>query len=526
MLIIMDGFGITLEKKGNPFTEAKIPNLKEISEWYPGSTLQSSGAEVGLMWGEMGSSEVGHMNLGAGTVVPQNLPKINSAIKDKSFFDLPTWKKAIDHAKNNDSDLHLMGLVSNGGVHSHIDHLFAILKVIKDSGFSGNLFIHVFTDGQDTAPKAAMKFIEPLEAELNKLGIGQIATVIGRYYAIDKSESWDRTQKAYVCLTEGKGNQAENPKAAVDDCYAKGLRDENMEPYVIMKSGQPVATIKDNDSVIFFNYRSDRARQITKAFMQKDFNKFKRKQLKNLSFVSMMPYGTGTAEVQSAFLADIVSNPLAKVLADAGKTQFHIAETEKYAHVTYFFNGGTEQPFSGEDRAIIPSKKEAKSYDLVPEMSAKEITQKTLEELKKQKYDFLVVNLANGDMVGHTGNYEASIKAIEVLDENIGKLVKAMLKIGGTTLITADHGNVEEMINLKTGEIDKEHSTNPVPFWLITPDNKKSVKSAPRTSIAPQGLLGDVAPTILELMGLSQPADMVGASLLKVMTECPLPEWK
>jgi 2,3-bisphosphoglycerate-independent phosphoglycerate mutase len=521
MLIIMDGFGISLEKKGNAVLAAKTPNLREISEWYPGATLQASGVEVGLMWGEMGSSEVGHMNLGAGTVVVQNLPKINSSIKDKSFFSLPAWQKAIEHARKNNSNLHLMGLVSNGGVHSHIDHLFALLQVVKDSGFSGDkVFIHVFTDGQDTAPKVAMQFIAPLEEKLKELGVGKIATVMGRYYSMDKSESWDRTEKAYVCLTQRKGNSAASPKEAVEDSYKKGLRDETMEPYVILKDG----AIKDNDSVIFFNYRADRARQLTKAFMQKDFNKFSRIQLKNLFYVSMMPYGTGIPEVESAFPPDLVPNPLSKVISEAGKTQFRIAETEKYAHVTYFFNGGTEVAFKGEERVIIPSKKEFKSYDEVPEMSAREIADRTLIELKKQKYDLFIVNFANGDMVGHTGNYKASVKAVEVLDECIGKLYKAVLAAGGSIIITADHGNVEEMVNLKTGEIDKEHSTNPVPFWLITPENRRAAPTAKRTNITPNGLLGDVAPTILELLGVPQPADMVGQSLLSVMSECPLPE--
>jgi len=520
MLIILDGFGISLEKKGNAVLAAKIPNLREISEYYPGVTLQSSGTEVGLMWGEMGSSEVGHMNLGAGTVVVQNLPKINNAIKDKSFFSLPAWKKAIKHAQKNNSNLQIMGLVSNGGVHSHIDHLFALLQLIKDSGFPGDkVFIHVFTDGQDTAPKAAMQFIAPLENKLKELGIGKIATIMGRYYSMDKSESWDRTEKAYVCLTEGKGNAAAASQEAVDDCYKKGLRDETMEPYILLKEG----VIKGNDSMIFFNYRADRARQITKAFMQKDFSKFQRNQLKNLSYVSMMPYGAGVSEVESAFPPDVVPNPLSKILGEAGKTQFRIAETEKYAHVTYFFNGGTEEPFPGEERAIVPSKKEFKGYDEVPEMSAREITSQALEVLKTQKYDLMIVNLANGDMVGHTGNYDASVKAVEVLDECVGKLYKAVLAAGGSVMITADHGNVEEMINLKTGEIDKEHSTNPVPFWFITPENRLPQPAAKRTNIAPNGLLGDVAPTILELMGVPQPSDMVGQSLLSVMSECPLP---
>ncbi|MDP3999110.1 MAG: 2,3-bisphosphoglycerate-independent phosphoglycerate mutase [bacterium] len=518
ILIILDGFGITLNKKGNAVANAKIPNLRDISGHYPGALLQASGAEVGLAWGEMGSSEVGHANLGAGTVVPQNLPKINTAIKDKNFFNFPVWKKAVEHAQANNSALHIMGLLSNGGVHAHIDHLLAILNIIKNLGYAGKLYLHVFTDGQDTAPKVAIKFIEPLEAELKKLGIGKIATVIGRYYSMDKSEHWDRTEKAYRCLTEAEGIKVGSPKEALDDGYAKNFRDETLEPYVISKDGK----IKDNDALIFINYRADRTRQISRALVNDKFDKFSRNKLKNLYYLTMMPYAADIV-ADSVFPPDVVPNPLAKVLSEAGKTQFHIAETEKYAHVTYFFNGGTEEPFAGEERVIIPSK-EVKSYDTAPEMSAKEILAKTSEILTQKKFDFLVVNFANGDMVGHTGNFEAGVKAVETLDEAVGKLVKEILVMNGVALITADHGNVEEMVNLETNEIDKEHSTNPVPVWLITPENRQEQPFPPLVSVIPQGLLGDVSPTILELMGVPQPADMSGTSLLNLMSSCRLPE--
>ncbi|MDO8429858.1 MAG: 2,3-bisphosphoglycerate-independent phosphoglycerate mutase [bacterium] len=517
ILLILDGFGISLEKKGNAIAQAKIPNLKSISENYLGATLQASGIEVGLGWGEMGSSEVGHTNLGAGLVSYQNLPRISSEIKNKNFYKLLIWKNAVEHAEKNNSDLHLMGLVSNGGVHSHIDHLFALLDTIKELGFTGNLWVHFFTDGQDTAPKIAVKFIEPLEKKLAEIKIGKIATVIGRYYSMDKNQSWDRTEKAYKCLTEGVGQKFKTPEEAVEAGYKNGLRDETLEPAVIENAG----LIKNNDAVIFFNFRADRARQIGRAFTSDDFKGFQRKKLNNLFFATLTDYGLNTP-VEIAFQPEYITNPLAKVISDAGKTQFHIAETEKYAHVTYFFNGGTEKEFKGEDREIIPSKK-VKSYEETPEMSAKEITNRAIKEIEGGRYDFLVVNLANGDMVGHTGNLKAGIQAIETLDVCVGKIMESVLKAGGTLLITGDHGNVEEMINLETNEIDKEHSTNPVPLWIVGEKYKLKGKPEPKTSLMAEGLLGDVAPTILEIMDLPKPKEMTGNSLLNIITNCSLP---
>jgi len=522
VLVILDGFGISFEKKGNAVAMAKKPNLKYISENYPGTTLRASGMEVGLSWGEMGSSEVGHANLGAGLVVYQNLAKINLAIKDGSFAKLPAWKKAVNHAAENQSAIHLMGLLSNGGVHSHIDHLFTILKAIKDLKFRGPAFIHAFTDGQDVAPESAPKFISLLEAELKKLKIGQIASLSGRYYAMDKGENWDRTQKAYDCFVNGAGNQATNAEEAIAESLAKGIKDEHLEPTVLIdKNGQPLGLIKNNDAVIFFNFRADRARQITQAFIFEKFNKFPRKKLENLLFIPLTQYGLDYP-LEPAFPLQNIVNPLAKIISDAGKTQFHIAEQEKYAHVTYFFNGGEEKEFLGENRLIIPSKTAA-SYDLIPEMSAYEIADNLVQRIKAQEYDFLVANLANGDIVGHTGNLKAGIKAVEVLDECLGKILKETLKAEGTMLITADHGNVEEMISLSTGEIDKEHSVNPVPFWIISPNNKKTDLQK-KKQIAPEGILADVAPTILELMNLPKPPEMTGNSLLTLVSDCPLPE--
>lgn len=511
LLVILDGFGISFEKKGNPLVSAKIPNFKEISENYPGALLRASGVEVGLSWGEMGNSEVGHMNLGSGMVVYQDLSRINIAIQDKTFFEIPVWKKVFDHTAKNNSDLHLMGLVSNGGVHGHIDHLFALLKLIKDKKFKGKVFIHFFADGRDASPQSAIVFMKMLKSEMEKLKVGEIASISGRYYSMDRNENWDRTQKAYDCLASGKGIKARDPEKALVDSYANNINDEFIEPTVITdKNGQPIGLIKDKDAVIFFNFRPDRARQLTKVLQK----------AKDLFFITLTSYGTDYPE--AVFPPQYVTDPLAKVVADAGKNQLHIAETEKYAHVTYFFNGGKEEPFSGEDRILIPSK-DVRSFDLKPEMSAYEITERFFKELAKNRYDFFVINFANGDMVGHTGNFKAGVAAVEVLDECLGRIKKAILELGGTMMITADHGNIEEMINLETREIDKEHSTNPVPFWIISPDIKKIPGPPARKQLEPGGILADVTPTILELMGIPKPKAMTGSSLLNIISDCPLP---
>ncbi len=527
VLAILDGFGISFEKRGNAVYLAKIPNLKEISKNYPGTTLRASGVEVGLSWGEMGSSEVGHTNIGAGLVVYQNLERFNIALKDNSFYKLDAWRKAVEHSTKNNSAIHIMGLLSNGGVHSHIDHLLGILKSLHELRFAGKVFLHIFTDGQDVAPQSAPRFIEMLGAEMTRLQLGEIATIIGRYYAMDRNENWDRIEAAYKCLTEGAGEKAKSPEEALLMSYDRGVKDESIRPTVILNAnGKPKGLIKGNDSLIFFNFRADRARQITKSFVAPDFNKFSREKMDNLFFVSMTQYGTGYL-TEAAFPPEYVSTTLAKVISDNGGAQLHIAEKEKYAHVTYFFNGGVEKEFPGEDRIIIKSKPLA-SYDLDPAMSAREIADRVVREINPSeggmKYNFIVVNFANGDVVGHTGNMEAGIKSVEVLDECIGKLKEAVLKVGGSLVLTADHGNVEEMINLETGEIDKEHSTNPVPLWIISPKNKILQKNDVRTEIAPQGILADVAPTILEIMEIPKPKEMSGTSLLSLVTTCPLLE--
>ncbi len=523
LLIILDGVGISFEKKGNAITLAKIPNLKYISKNYPGTTLRASGTEVGLSWGEMGSSEVGHTNIGAGLVVYQNLERINIAIKDNSFFNLPAWKKAVEHAEKNNSAIHLMGLVSNGGVHSHIDHLFAAIKALNDLKFKGCIFVHFFADGRDTAPRVALKFLKIINEKIKKFKNVKIATLIGRHYAMDRNENWNRTKLAYDCLTGGIGDKINNLEQAIINSYNKNILDEFIEPAVICDKREALmGVVKNGDAAIFFNFRADRARQLTQAFVLPEFHNFSReRRLNNLLFITMTDYGI-EYPVDIAFPPQHITNPLAKIISDAGKKQFHIAETEKYAHITYFLNGGKKEPFSGEDRILIPSK-EVASFDKKPEMSAYEITEKLILELQNQKYDFLAANFANGDMVGHTGNLKAAIKAVEVLDECIGILMKEILKLNGTMVITADHGNVEEMINSETGEIDKEHSINPVPLWIVCPNNKKTAGKN-STQIAPQGILADVAPTILEIMDIPKSKEMTGTSLLNIISDCPLPD--
>ncbi len=522
VLAILDGFGVSFDKRGNAVYLANTPNLRAISREYPGTTLRASGIEVGLSWGEMGSSEVGHTNIGAGLVVYQNLERFNIAIRNKSFYSLDVWKRVAAHAETNGGNIHLMGLLSNGGVHSHIEHLFAILRALREIRFKGRVFIHIITDGQDTAPQSAPRFLESLEDEMAAFKIGEIASVSGRYFAMDRNENWDRIEKFYRCLTEGVGGEAMTPQEAIALSYDKNATDESIEPTIMVdEGGEPIGLIQGNDSFIFFTFGADRARQITRAFTDPEFNKFPRVALGNLLFASLTQYGLGY-QILSAFPPEYISTPLAKVISDAGKSQLHIAEREKYAHVTYFFNGGIEKEFLNEDRIIVPSKSAA-SYDAIPEMSAREIADRVVADISAVKYDFIVVNFANGDIVGHTGNLPASIRAVEVLDECVGKLRDAVFAAGGILVITADHGNVEELINLETGEIDKEHSTNPVPFWIVSEDRRKPPSEGSQIGVAPQGILADVAPTILELMGISKPEGMTGTSLLGIITECPLP---
>ena len=530
VLIIMDGWGLAPDNPGNAVTQAKTPNFDRLWATNPHTQLIASGEAVGLPRGENGNSETGHLNLGGGRIIFQDLPRIDMAIADGSFFQIPAFKKAGEHIKKNNSSLHLLGLIGAGGVHSSLEHLLALLHLTKKEGLK-KVFLHLFTDGRDSPPTSALTYIKKIEGELAQIGLGKIATLCGRYFAMDRDNRWERTQKAYELLVSGRGEQAISASEAVKKAYQNSKTDEFIEPVVIDKSG----LINDHDAVIFFNFRIDRPRQLTKAFVLPNFESLKIKKapfdpyaekyglrqyqvsretttfkrekiLKDLFFVTMTEYEKGLP-TQVAFPPEVIKMPLARVLAERGLRQLHIAETEKERFVTYYFNGLRDNPFPGEDWVEIPSPKVA-TYDQKPEMSAYEVTSELLKQLKTRIYDFIVVNYANPDMVGHTGVLKAGIKACEVTDECVGKIVETTLNLGGSCFITADHGNVEEMINLSTGEVDTEHSSNPVPFILIDPRFNQSAR------VLPRGILADVAPTILKVMEIDKPELMTGRVLL------------
>lgn len=517
VLIIIDGFGVAPDSKGNAITQAHTPHFDRFIRTYPAMTLRASGDEVGLSWGEMGNSEVGHLAIGAGRVYYQMFPRINRAIADGSFATNDAFLKAIDHVKKNNSQLHLVGMVSAGRVHSLDEHCHALLEVAKTHKVK-DVFVHAFLDGRDTVYNVGVDFISTLQQKIKKLKVGKIASLCGRYYAMDRDSRWDRIQKAYDAMTLGKGNQAEDPLCVMRDSYTKEVYDEEFVPTVIIKDQQPVGTIQKNDAIIFFNFRPDRMREITKAFVQPDFSDFERVPIENLFCVTMAEYEQGLP-VTVAFPPQTIENCLAEVLSKKGLHQLHIAETEKYAHVTFFLNGTKEVPFAGEDRVIIPSPKVA-SYDLEPAMSAREITARVIKEMREDKYDFIVMNFANPDMVGHTGHVDATIKAVEVIDECLGKIVEETLSRDGCVFVTADHGNAEEKLNLRTGDINKEHATNPVPFLLISkafegkPSIAGEVPSGDLSLMPPIGMLADVAPTILAVMGVEKPEEMIGQALV------------
>lgn len=517
VLIVLDGWGISHEKRGNAILQAKTPFINELDQFYPKIALQASGIAVGLPWEEMGNSEVGHLNIGAGQVIYQNLPRISLAIRDGSFFQNQAFNQAVEHTKKHNSALHLMGLLSSAGVHSYIEHLEALLELASKQKIE-KVFLHLFTDGRDSSPTEAVSFLTGLGEKIKSLKTGEIASISGRYFAMDRNNNWDRTKLVYDCLTQATGDKKQDPIEAVRESYQKEVTDEFIKPINILRDGKPV-TINDNDAVIFFNFREDRARQLTKAFVGPDFKEFKRQKLpKNLCFVTMTEYEKGLPTLV-AFPPQEIKNTLAEVISRAGLHQLRMAETEKYAHVTYFFNGGKENPVKNEKRILVPSPTVA-SYDQKPEMSAPELTHRLLEELKTGQYDFVVVNYANPDMVGHTGNLQAAIKAVETVDECLKQVVTQVLKMGGGLVITADHGDVEEMINLKTGQVLTEHSLNPVPLWLVAPEfkRKRTREEILRAESAVGGILADIAPTILELMGMEKPMEMSGQSLLSVLT--------
>ncbi len=519
VLMILDGFGVAGPSKGNAITMAKKPNLDSYLSNYPVLNLQAAGEAVGLSWGEMGNSEVGHISLGSGKIIFQNLPRLSRAISDGSFFKNKAFLKACQQVNQKKGNLHIMGLISPGGVHSYNEHAYALVEMAQKQKVN-NVFLHLFLDGRDTPYNSGKKYVEQLQKKLAQIGLGEIASISGRYWAMDRDNHWDRIEKAYLALTAGRAKKTyDDPIKAIKESYKEKVYDEEFEPAIITKDGQPKAIIKEGDSVIFFNFRADRARQITKAFVLPSFTKFNRpKYLRDLVFVAMTEYEKDLP-IEVAFGPQKIEMPLARVISEAGLKQLHISETEKYAHVTFFFNGGREEKFKGEERIIVPSP-QVLNYDQKPEMSAVKVMEKIIKEIDSEKFDFIIVNFANPDMVGHTGNLSATVQAIEIIDEIVGQIVSRVLSKGGVTLITADHGNAEEVYKLQTGEIDKEHSINPVPFYIIGQmfEGKVAAGAAGAgkdlSQIVSAGVLADVAPTVLKIMGLKRPEEMTGRSLI------------
>lgn len=516
-LIIMDGYGKSNEVNGNAVLKAGSKNINDLISEYPSTYIGASGMDVGLPEGQMGNSEVGHLNIGAGRIIYQDLTKITKAIMDGDFFENKAIIKAMDNAKENNKKLHLFGLLSTGGVHSHITHLFALLKMAKERGVK-ETFVHCFLDGRDTPPTSGANYVKELSDEIAKLNYGKIASVCGRYYVMDRDNNWDRIEKAYDMLTVGAGNRAYNAEQAVKDSYSNEVTDEFMLPTNIYEGDKPIGLIEKGDSVVFFNFRPDRARQISRAISQKEFTPFVDKEKgKKMYFERktgfLAPVYTGFAvydssfkDVNVAFPPEEITNTLPQYLSKLGLTQLHIAETEKYAHVTFFFNAKLEEPVEGETRIVIPSPKVA-TYDLKPEMSAYEVTEKVMEELDSNKYDVMILNYANCDMVGHTGIFDAAVKAVQTVDECVGRVVDKIKSMGGCAIITADHGNADKMCD-ENGCVFTAHTTNKVPL-IVVDDRFKGAE------LENNGKLCDIAPTMLKMMGLEKPQEMTGKSLIK-----------
>lgn len=517
VLAVLDGWGIAPKNRGNAIMLAKTPTWDRLLTTYPSVTLQASGESVGLPWGEMGNSEVGHTNIGAGKIIFRDLPRINRAILDGTFYEKPAFRQAIEHVQKTKGSLHIVGLMSSGGIHSFNEHSYALLELAAREHL-GSVYVHVILDGRDTPHNSGETFVAKLEAKLKELQCGQIASVAGRFWAMDRDNRWDRIEKAYRAMAQGVSDERfPDALTAIRSSYARGVYDEELVPTVITTSeGKPRGTVQNGDSVVYFNFRSDRARELTKAFVLPGFTKFERPQIRDLDFVTMTEYEQNLP-VTVAFPPEIVSVPFAKVISDVGEQQLHAAETEKYAHVTFFFNGGKEEPFPGETRVLVPSPS-VSSYDQKPDMSARDITDRVVKEITAGTYAFIVLNYANADMVGHTGNISATIKAVETIDDQLDRLSSAVLAAGGVLAITADHGNAEEKLNLTTGFINKEHTANPVPFVLVCKEwEGRGRESSDLSSVTPSGLLADVAPTLLELEGLPVPPEMTGRSFLKLL---------
>lgn len=504
VLMILDGYGLNKTSEHNAVAEAKTPVMDKLMAECPFVEGQASGMAVGLPDGQMGNSEVGHLNMGAGRIVYQELTRITKAIQDGDFFENEVLLSAVKNAKENDSALHMFGLLSDGGVHSHNTHLYGLLELCKKEGLE-KVYVHCFLDGRDTPPASGKGYIAELEAKMAEIGVGAVATVAGRYYAMDRDNRWERVEKAYVALTKGEGNRVASADEGMAASYAAEVYDEFVVPMVIEKDGEPLATIKDKDSVIFFNFRPDRAREITRTFCDDEFTGFDRGARIVTKFVCFTDYDETIVNKDVAFRKVAVTNTFGEWLAANNMTQARIAETEKYAHVTFFFNGGVEEPNAGEDRILVKSPKVA-TYDLQPEMSAPAVCDKLVDAIKGDKYDVIIVNFANPDMVGHTGVEDAAIKAIEAVDACVGRAVDALKEVNGQMFICADHGNAEQLVDYETGAPFTAHTTNPVPFILVNADEKYTLREG--------GCLADIIPTLIELMGKEQPAEMTGKSLL------------
>lgn len=507
LLIVMDGWGLAPKSQGNAPSQASTPNLDEISKYYPAAALHAAGISVGLPWWEEGNSEVGHLTMGCGQVIYQYLPRILMSIQEGSFFENEAFLKATDHVKENDSKLHLMGLVSSGAVHSYIDHLYALLKLAKQQKVD-KVYLHLFTDGRDTPPKEGGTFLQNLKQRLSLQGTGEIATICGRGYAMDRNENWDKIEEVYNCLTKGEAPKVNDPIQYLKSSYEEGTTDEYIKPAVVNKEG----LIEKNDSIIFFNFREDRAKELTAAFVKEDFDKFPRKKIENLCFSSMTQYSKDL-DTNVAYDPKEIKSPLGKILENANLPQLRVAEAEKSAHVTYFFNGLEEEPFEKEERKIFASKG-GPHYETNPEMRTPDITKKVVEEINNEKYPFILANLANPDMIGHTTEIKSAIKAAEVVDDAVGKMVSAA-KGKYKVIITADHGNFEEMLDSQTAKKIGEHTSNFVPFYLVDEElkSKNPGDKRLRQKTKAGGFLFDIAPTVLDYLKIEKPEEMIGSSL-------------
>ena len=504
VLMILDGYGLNKKEEANAVFEAKTPVMDKLMAECPFVEGNASGLAVGLPDGQMGNSEVGHLNMGAGRIVYQELTRITKSIADGDFFENEEFLKAVENCKKNNSALHMYGLVSDGGVHSHNTHIYGLLELAKRNGLE-KVFVHCFLDGRDTPPASGKDFVAELEAKMAEIGVGKVASVMGRYYAMDRDNRWDRVELAYRALTLGEGNTNESATAAIQASYDDGKTDEFVMPTVVVENDAPVGLVNDNDSIIFFNFRPDRAREITRAFCDDEFAGFAREKKQGLVYVCFTDYDETITGKLVAFKKQSITNTFGEFLAANGKTQARIAETEKYAHVTFFFNGGIEEPNEGEDRILVKSPKVA-TYDLQPEMSAPQVCDKLVDAIESDKYDVIIINFANPDMVGHTGVESAAIAAVEAVDECVGRAVEAVKKMDGAMFICADHGNAEQLLDYETGAPFTAHTTNPVPFILVNAGEEFGLREG--------GCLADIAPTLIEIMGLEQPKEMTGKSLL------------